>query len=66
LSDAGPHGYPNWLLRRAGFSDATIATYHKMRIELHWRTADDLAEAFLLLMSFEQDKLSNEEFLPGT
>lgn len=66
MSDAGPRGYPNWLLRRAGFTDAAITTYQKMRTELHWRTADDLAEAFLLLVTVEQDKISEEEFLPGT
>lgn len=64
MSDA--RGYPDWLLRRAGFTDTTIALYRKMREELNWRTADDMAEAFLLLTTFEQDKISDEDFLPGT
>lgn len=58
--------HPDWVLRRAGFSDATIRLYHEMREELHWQTADTMAEAFLILTAVEQDKLREEEFLPGT
>ena len=59
--------YPDWLLQRAGFSNSDIQMYHKIRDGFHHYWAEDMADAFLILLSIEQDKATeDEEFLPGT
>ena len=64
---SSPGYYPDWLLKRAGFSASHIEMYHKLRENLHWRTAEDWAELYLLLASIDQDaSFEVDEWLPGT